>query len=91
MLEAALPDSYDSTSPSDTGGFNFIVPAADQAACGACAAFAAAGLAHAAIAAATKRSYNAVPALSVQHMYFCAGKEAASHTCANGTTIDSIL
>lgn len=55
------------------GGFNFIAPAPDQAACGACAAFAAAGLAHAAMAAAKKQSYKAVPALSAQHMYFCAG------------------
>ncbi|WIA20231.1 hypothetical protein OEZ85_006071 [Tetradesmus obliquus] len=91
MLEAALPATYDSTSARDTGGFNFIAPAPDQAACGACAAFAAAGLAHAAMAAAKKQSYKAVPALSAQHMYFCAGKQAGSRTCANGTTIDSIL
>ncbi|WIA40528.1 hypothetical protein OEZ86_013875 [Tetradesmus obliquus] len=91
MLEYALPVAYDSTSASDTGGYNFIPPAPDQAACGVCAAFAVAGLAHAAMAAATKQSYTAVPALSAQHMYFCAGKEAAARTCANGTTIDSVL
>uniref|UniRef100_A0A383VYU3 LysM domain-containing protein n=1 Tax=Tetradesmus obliquus TaxID=3088 RepID=A0A383VYU3_TETOB len=91
MLECALPVAYDSTSASDTGGYNFIPPAPDQAACGVCAAFAVAGLAHAAMAAATKQSYTAVPALSAQHMYFCAGKEAAARTCANGTTIDSVL
>ncbi|WIA40518.1 hypothetical protein OEZ86_013866 [Tetradesmus obliquus] len=91
MLTAALPSAYDSTSASDTGGIDFIAPAPDQGACGACAAFAAAGRARAAMAAATRQNYTAVPALSVQDMYFCADDKAANRTCADGATMDSVL
>jgi hypothetical protein len=89
LLMATSPLAYSSADPASTGGLNLVPPASDQHPCAACTGFAAAGAAHAAMAAALRVPAAKIEPLSVQDLLYCSAGGPA--TCDAGWTLPDAL